>query len=266
MSMPQTKVINMSLTLTNEVELMERLEALSRKGWHPVGYKKPKPLKLWQPYGFIFEKGEPEARVYRADFRRGPKADIEEYISLCKDAGWKNIYSQGGFFIFYAPADQAARADFFSDTSSKIAKLRRQRRYILILNAIFIPIMFYIMLLLQGVFSSPDVNPYPAMFTAFILYTFYTFIGFSLRIKALQTPRPETHQGKVRKTGAKRLTAELNSIAVLTLILAPISAHFQLSDWHWSWEWQFYQGLAMLIWYGYFRISIAWRAKSQNLH
>ena len=261
MSTPQTKFINLIWSFVNEAELMDQLERLSKKGWHLTGYKKRNYLKLWQPSGFLFEKGEPEDRVYRADYRHGTKIDIEDYISLCEEAGWKSVFVRQGFFIFSAPADQADRVDFFSDTNSKIAKLKRLRLRVLILSVVFTPILYYFYSFLQGMTAS-ESSVLPTIFTVYVLYLIYVFIRLSLRIKALKSP--QQGQGKVKRTGAKRLTAELNGIAVLTLLFMPISAYLFLPDWHWSLHWHIAQSVGLLSGYLVLRLFIILHAKAQR--
>jgi Protein of unknown function (DUF2812) len=264
MSTRQTKIINLSWSFVNEAELMDTLEGLSKKGWRLVGNKKPNYLKLWQPSGFLFEKGEPEDRVYRADYRYGSKADIKDYTHLCEEAGWKNVFVRQSFYIFSAPADLAAQADFFSDQDSKIAKYKRLRLRVLILGAVFTPILFYFYSFLQGTVST-ESSVIPTIFTVYVLYLIYVVIRLSLNIRTLEIPQSETHQGKTKRTGAKRLTAELNGIAVLTLLFMPISAYFFLPDWHWSLHWHIAQSVGLLSGYLVLRLFIILHAKAQRL-
>ncbi len=142
MSTPETKVINYNWSLLNEAAMAEKLGTMSTKGWHLIGFQEPNYLKLWQGYGFVFEKGEPEERVYRTDYQPGSKTKIAEYVQLCEDAGWCKVFSRRGFYIFSAPADLAAHADFFSDRTSRIAKLKRIRLRALIIGVIAVPVLF----------------------------------------------------------------------------------------------------------------------------
>jgi len=264
MSTPETKIINLFWFLMNDAELMDKLCALSKKGWHLVGYKNPNYLKFWKGYGFLFEKGDAEDRVYRSDYRPGSKAKIKDYIDLCEEAGWKNVFSKQGFFIFSAPADQASHADFFSDHSSKIAKLKRLRLRLMIPAIIFTPILFYSYSFMQALFGI-ELSTHPIMFTAFVLFFVYHIIQLSLRIKRLQHSKFETPMKIDPKTNKQRMIRALNIIVILTLILMPISAYFMLPDWSWSLRWHFALGVGSLPGYVIFRICIAWYAKPQLL-
>jgi Protein of unknown function (DUF2812) len=268
MSTQETKVIKFNWSLVNEAAMTEKLRAMSAKGWHLIGFKEPNYLKLWQGYGFIFEKGEPEERVYRTDYRPGSKHKIAEYMQLCEDAGWRNVFSRKGFYIFSAPADLAAHADFFSDRASRIAKLKRIRLRTLIIGVIALPTLFYFYKFLQG--TTPEQSSItPMAMTGFVIFIVYILLKHSLAIRALEKRGPQTspEADAMDAPGPRRLkpTTEWNIIILLTLILMPLGASVMLPDWHWSLKWHVAQGIGLLVGYGVARIFIIWRVKTRRL-
>jgi Protein of unknown function (DUF2812) len=268
MSEPETKVIKFNWSLVNEAAMAEKLRAMSAKGWHLIGFKEPNYLKLWQGYGFIFEKGEPEERVYRTDYRPGSKHKIAEYVQLCEDAGWRKVFSRKGFYIFSAPADLAAHADFFSDRDSRIAKLKRIRLRTLIIGVIALPTLFYFYKFLLG--TTPEESSIaPMAMTGFVIFIVYILLKHSLAIHVLQKQGsqtlPETDAMDAPGPHRMKQTTEWNIIVLLTLILMPLGARVMLPDWHWSLKWHVAQGIGLLVGYGIVRGIYAWRAKRQHL-
>jgi len=262
MSMPQIRVINLNWSLLNEAAMMEKLHALSAQGWHLAGYKKPNYLKLWQGYGFVFEKGEPEARVYRTDYRPGSKTEIAEYLQLCKDAGWRKVFSRRGFYIFSAPAGLAAHTDFFSDRASRIAKLKRIRLRTLIIGVIATPALVYFYKLMQGT-TPAQSSITPTLLTGYVIFLLYFLLKQSLAIRALQKrgtqAAPETDARNAPGPRHMKQTTEWDILVLLTLILVPVGARVILPDWHWSLKWHVAQGIGLLAGYGAIRLILAWR-------
>jgi hypothetical protein len=268
MSTRQTRIINLNWSLTNEEVILDQLRNLSVKGWHLTGFKAPNYLKLWQGYGLIFDKGVPEERVYRMDYRPGSKASTAEYLQLCEDAGWKNVFSRRSFYIFSASAATAARADFFSDRASKIAKLKRLRLRIFFYGLFLTPGLYYFLMLLQSTIPTQS-SVTPAEFTGFVLLIFYMLFKYSLAIHTLQKKGPQisSKADAVDVPNPRRMkqSTQWNTLFLLTLILMPLGASVTLPDWHWSPGWHVAQGIGLLFGYGVARFLFFLRAKTQRL-
>ncbi len=110
-----------------EEKEMKWLRQMSQKGWH---------LKNACIFLYTFEKGEPTDIVYYGDFKYLKKTDVEEYIGMYSDAGWKFICSQGSWFYFSSPADNKYK-EVYTDNQSRLIKYRR----LLLIHVIFIPIL-----------------------------------------------------------------------------------------------------------------------------
>jgi len=88
------------------------LEKMAQEGWHLVS----------GPFPYCFEQGAPANVRYRLDYRSSDKG-LEEYLSLCSDAGWERVCQFSGWHYF-----RTARADapeIYTDLESRIAKYRR---------------------------------------------------------------------------------------------------------------------------------------------
>lgn len=105
------------------------LEALSQKGWH---LEKP-----GFPGFYHFSKGEPRNYSYRLDFRTGSLKSLEDYLQICRDAGWEAVGRMGTWYYFRKECRGGEKPEFFSDKDSKIQKYRR----LIIFLVVFLPIM-----------------------------------------------------------------------------------------------------------------------------
>jgi hypothetical protein len=105
------------------------LEAMSQGGWHleSVGF----------PGFYHFAKGEPRAYSYRLDFRTGTLKSLQEYLQICRDAGWEEMGRMGSWYYFRKECRGAEKPEFFSDKDSKIQKYQR----LIIFLVIFLPVM-----------------------------------------------------------------------------------------------------------------------------
>ena len=90
------------------------LESMSREGWHlqEVGF-----------LSYTFERGEPQAWVYRLDFR--PSKDAPDYIEFVQEAGWQYIGKMSSWLYFRLPAKAGQPAELYTDSEGKIAKYQR---------------------------------------------------------------------------------------------------------------------------------------------
>ncbi len=114
--------------LWQEDKEMEWLRTMSLKGWHLINAC---------VFVYTFEKGEPKDIVYYGDFKSIKKTDVEEYLSIFKDAGWKYICRQGSWFYFASPADNKYK-EVYSDNQSRLGKYRM----LLLTHIIILPILF----------------------------------------------------------------------------------------------------------------------------
>jgi len=150
------------------------LEEMSQNGWH---LENP-----GLPCVYHFSKGEPRAYSYRLDFRTGSFKSLQDYLQICRDAGWEMIGRMSSWYYFRKECRGGERPEFFSDTDSKVQKYRR----LLVLLVIFLPIM------LNGMFSLTR-RGYPGFlsgvrfFYAFLIVFFgYAIVRLLLRIKELK--------------------------------------------------------------------------------
>jgi hypothetical protein len=90
------------------------LESMSREGWHlvDVGYLR-----------YTFERGEPQAWVYRLDFRTSK--EIPDYITFVQEAGWEYVGKMSSWLYFRLPAEEGPTAELYTDAEGKIAKYQR---------------------------------------------------------------------------------------------------------------------------------------------
>jgi len=107
---------------------MEWLRQMSLKGWH---------LTNACIFIYTFEKGESKDIVYYGDFKSIKKTDIDEYLDIFKDAGWKYICRQGNWFYFSSPADNKYK-EVYSDNQSRLGKYRM----LLLIHIIIMPMLF----------------------------------------------------------------------------------------------------------------------------
>jgi hypothetical protein len=97
------------------------LEHMSRDGWH---------INKISSFGFYtFEKGNPEQRVYKIDYRTFKNSsDLEDYLAMFDDSGWQPVMRHGVNYAFYFYSTQpSVRSDIFSD---EVSRVQRNLRYI----------------------------------------------------------------------------------------------------------------------------------------
>lgn len=118
------------------------LEEMSVRGWHLV--------KISAFSGYTFEKGAPEQRIYKIDFRAFKnRQDIVEYITLFEDSGWHCAARQvSGYNYYFYTQNDGMQKDIFSDQDSKAQRYLRYARY---MGYSFIPSLLpYFILYLSG--------------------------------------------------------------------------------------------------------------------
>ena len=105
------------------------LEDMSRNGWH---LENP-----GLPCVYHFIKGEPRDYSYRLDFRTGSFKSLQEYLQICRDAGWEMLGRMSSWYYFRKECHGGEKPEFFSDKDSKVQKYRR----LIIFLVVFLPIM-----------------------------------------------------------------------------------------------------------------------------
>ena len=113
----RTSKFNIFLSIEKEEAWLERM---SRQGYHLS--KAPGLL-------YTFEKGEPQERVYKIDFRFFKNdEEMHEYLTLFEDCGWQAIDPRRNRGNFYFTALKQAERDqhIFSD---EVSKAQRSYRY-----------------------------------------------------------------------------------------------------------------------------------------
>jgi hypothetical protein len=150
------------------------LEAMSRNGWH---LDNP-----GLPCVYHFIKGEPRDYSYRLDFRTGSLKNLQEYLQICRDAGWEMVGRMSTWYYFRKECREGEKPEFYSDKDSKIQKYSR----LLVFLVIFLPIM------LNNIFNLSR-GPHSGFFTGIRIFSFFILLFFSyaiirllLRIKKLK--------------------------------------------------------------------------------
>jgi len=96
------------------------LEEMASAGWHLAG----------GPFIYRFEQGAPARVRYRLDYR-SENTGLDEYVRLCRDAGWERVFQFGGWQYFRTASADAP--EIYTDVSSRIAKYRRLMAMTLVL-------------------------------------------------------------------------------------------------------------------------------------
>lgn len=97
------------------------LEQMARDGWHLVS----------GGIRFQFRRGAPSECRYRLDYRTERKADLEEYLDLCRQSGWEMV-SRFGAWYYFRNFDPDA-PELHSDPSSLADRYRRLLALLIIL-------------------------------------------------------------------------------------------------------------------------------------
>ncbi|TFG76136.1 MAG: DUF2812 domain-containing protein [Chrysiogenales bacterium] len=150
------------------------LEEMSQNGWH---LDNP-----GLPCVYHFIKGEPRDYSYRLDFRIGSFKSLQEYLQICRDAGWEMLGRMSSWYYFRKECRGGEKPEFFSEKDSKVQKYSR----LLIFLLIFLPIMLNVM---RTVFQRQESKFFTGVgiFYAFLLLFFtYAIIRLLLRIKKLK--------------------------------------------------------------------------------
>jgi hypothetical protein len=150
------------------------LEAMSQSGWHL--------FNPGLPCVYHFIQGEPRDYSYRLDFRTGSRKSLQEYLQICRDAGWEMLGRMSSWYYFRKEYRGGVKPEFFSDKDSKVQKYRRQ----LIFLVIFLPIMINGMLSLSRTDNSGFLSAVRIFYVLILLFFSYAIIRLLLRIKKLK--------------------------------------------------------------------------------
>jgi hypothetical protein len=150
------------------------LEAMSQNGWH---LENP-----GLPCVYHFIKGEPRDYSYRLDFRTGSFKSLQEYLQICRDAGWEMLGRMSSWYYFRKECQGTEKPEFFSDKDSKVQKYRR----LVLFLVIFLPIMINGMLNLSRSENSGFITGVRIFYVFILLFFSYAIIRLLLRIKELK--------------------------------------------------------------------------------
>jgi hypothetical protein len=150
------------------------LEELSQSGWH---LDNP-----GLPCVYHFIKGEPRAFSYRLDFRTGSFKSLQEYLQICRDAGWEMIGRMGTWYYFRKECRDGEKPEFYSDRDSKVQKYRR----LLVFLVIFLPILLNGTLNLYRSAHSGFFAGIRVFYALILLFFSYAILRLLLRIKKLK--------------------------------------------------------------------------------
>ncbi len=146
--MNQQKTIKFRIFFSIEKE-EQWLETMSAQGWHLVSLP-----------GFVytFQKGTPEKRIYRIDYRTINKQDqLDDYLSLFEDSQWTCVNPKTGVYnyYFYTTATNQI-ADIFSDQYSKAQRFHRYANALF--SSMFISIIPYFALYATGIIRFSEMG------------------------------------------------------------------------------------------------------------
>lgn len=108
-------------------------------------------LKKYSAFGFYhFEDGEPQELNYKVDYRMfKSKGELDSYVNLFEDAGWKHVYgTQFSANQYFLPVGEDAGTDIFSDKVSAATRYKTLYTFCLINVAAFI---FYLTAVLVSI-------------------------------------------------------------------------------------------------------------------
>jgi hypothetical protein len=150
------------------------LETMSQKGWH---LDNP-----GMPCVYHFSKGEPRDYSYRLDFRTGSFKSLQDYLQICRDAGWELLGRMSAWYYFRKECRGGQKPEFFSDRNSKAQKYQR----LILFMVIFLPILINGM---RMVFTRPNSRFFTSVgifYVLLILFWIYAITRLLLRIKQLK--------------------------------------------------------------------------------
>ncbi len=146
------------------------LRQMALKGWHLINVF---------IFVYTFEKREPRDIIYYRDFKSIKKRDVDEYLDIFKEAGWKYICRQGNWFYFSSPADNKYK-EVYSDNHSRLEKYR----ILLLTHIVFMPILFNSLRIISN--RMADNGTIPMGILMFITFAVFLAVIYStIRLTAV---------------------------------------------------------------------------------
>ena len=143
--MQKKKIIKLFFAWQDEKE-QAWLEQMAAHGW------------ILDEINFIlytFGKAEPQHMQYCLDYQEMKQSDLQEYLGLFADAGWKYKGRLNNWFYFASKGPETR--EIYTDTHSKVEKYKRVLRTMLIASFPLIYYVFSYSRLLSGVNSGSSL-------------------------------------------------------------------------------------------------------------
>jgi hypothetical protein len=150
------------------------LEDMSQNGWH---LENP-----GLPCVYHFIKGEPRDYSYRLDFRTGSFKSLQEYMQICRDAGWEMLGRMSSWYYFRKECRGGQKPEFFSDKNSKAQKYQR----LILFMVIFLPILMNGMRMVFSGSNSRFFTGVGIFYVFLLLFWTYAIVRLLLRVKKLK--------------------------------------------------------------------------------
>ena len=244
-----------------EDRFLDFLQFMAAKGWIISGFRRPRILPPWQPYGFVFRRDKPRQLLFRADYRKLGKGDLDDYVQLCADTGWQLGVSQRTVHVFYADAKIAKDNDFFSDAQSAVEKYRRVQRQIMISGVIFFSVMYYVYFhswVASHMLANRDSYFTVSLFTLMAVFYVYTLARLELLIRDRQAQKRNKPQRWQWLRQKWRFWHDVIMVIGLTLALLPVSG-LLLPSFHFTWDWYIQSAIYMMTWTTFMVWVYAWQ-------
>ncbi|WP_338653677.1 DUF2812 domain-containing protein [Sporosarcina psychrophila] len=154
--------------LASSVDKEEQwLTDMSRQGFH---------FKKYGLFTYTFDENPNESYVYQIDFREAN----EEYMQLCKDAGWQYVDSAlKQFHYFRTEANESGVKKIYSDGESVKETFQRMMKFYLILFIIFLTSQIGLFLTWKGQLTQIIMT---VIIMLVILLYLYVFISLKRKI------------------------------------------------------------------------------------
>jgi hypothetical protein len=111
-----TKWVFRLLMAWNDAREEAWLTEQARQGWH---------VEKVGPLGYTMAEGAPAEVVYRLDVAPASREERDEYLTLCRDAGWEHVGRRGLWNIFRRPASSRGAMEIHTDPRTRIAAYQR---------------------------------------------------------------------------------------------------------------------------------------------
>ena len=131
----ETKTVRKFFNLSDFLEEEKYLEEQHREGWEIQG------IEGLNKYLFI--RTDPGDFVYQLDLL-DDAADEESYIDMCQEYGWEYVLKYNNWYYFRKPrGGNDTDLSLFSDATSKLKRIGRSARGIIILLILNLILVYY---------------------------------------------------------------------------------------------------------------------------